>query len=64
MQMFRWINNLFVFLATFLHHFGSSILKGVGRLFLSYGVLNDALANSNLVGEWFFTTTLISGIGK
>ena len=25
MQMFRWINNLFVFLATSLHHFGSSI---------------------------------------
>ena len=81
--MFRWINNLFVFLATstildrvlvigrqILHNHryglygcGAKILKGVGGLFLSYGVLNDAFTNPDLVQEWFFTTTLVASKG-
>ena len=37
--------------------------KGSGGSFLSYGVLNNALTNPDLVRDWFFTTTLVSRTG-
>ena len=42
---------------------GGKISKGVGGPFLSYGVLNNALTNPDLVQNWFFTTTLVSQTG-